>query len=232
MEATTSDINANTTVGQEEDTCFDGTTHAARPGSYAAAKRACIENVQAVARNCIRNNERFTDPDFDLKNDFWNPKGSRNCLNGLFAPVSRENQQSSAQWNEDEFPISEFVDGVHKVDCRSLSAKGIRIRAGAWIMDLKQDPDKQDNEPKSVHRVSEIFERPIFAPGCPEVCIPASTELEQSDETLAKLWMAISQLVSLMAELGLLALFFDLLGPQVSTHLLALLFWTSLVRWT
>ena len=46
--------------------------------SYEAAAKECRERVEQVKQECHRTNEKFTDPDFDIENDY-----ESNCLNGL-----------------------------------------------------------------------------------------------------------------------------------------------------
>lgn len=50
--------------------------------SYDAAANECREAIARIRRECIRTNEKFTDPDFDIEgDDFY-----RNCLQGLVRP--------------------------------------------------------------------------------------------------------------------------------------------------
>src|SRR5579871_1196199 len=50
--------------------------------SYEEAARECKEKVARIVRECQRSNEKFTDLDFNIEND-W----KRNCLTGLQVPT-------------------------------------------------------------------------------------------------------------------------------------------------
>ena len=50
--------------------------------SYEAAANECREAIARIRRECIRTNEKFTDPDFDIEGDEF----TRNCLQGLVRP--------------------------------------------------------------------------------------------------------------------------------------------------
>ncbi|KXT12967.1 hypothetical protein AC579_4048 [Pseudocercospora musae] len=73
---------------------IEGTT----AGGYDAAKAACVRRVHAIVRECQRNKEQFTDPEFDLKNDFYNHVQSRECLRGLPIPVTENKAAQNGSW--------------------------------------------------------------------------------------------------------------------------------------
>lgn len=56
------------------------------PGSYVAARNACIRDFLAIVTQCRQNNEKFTDPEFDLLEDF---RQSKNFIYGLPRPLSK-----------------------------------------------------------------------------------------------------------------------------------------------
>jgi hypothetical protein len=64
--------------------------------SYDAAVKECKERVKRVVRECHRTNEKFTDPDFDIEDDwYWN------CIDGLDTDVSKkENESGSGAFEE------------------------------------------------------------------------------------------------------------------------------------
>src|SRR5436190_21835813 len=45
--------------------------------SYRAAVKECQERVKRIVRECVRTNEKFTDPDFDIEGDM--DLGLGNC---------------------------------------------------------------------------------------------------------------------------------------------------------
>ncbi|KAF2639708.1 cysteine proteinase [Massarina eburnea CBS 473.64] len=58
--------------------------------SYKAAVEKCRDRVKRIVKECHRNNEKFTDPDFDIEED-WN---IRNCLDSLMVEPDSRKQRS------------------------------------------------------------------------------------------------------------------------------------------
>ncbi|KAF7189880.1 Calpain-9, partial [Pseudocercospora fuligena] len=126
-------------------------------GSYEAAREACIRRVQAIVRECKRHNRKFQDEDFDIHDDFrYTLCKDSDFLHGLPTPQSKstdlaplppppppglpfEQKRPSEQWPD---------DGPYR--------KG-RVAS--------TDTTKH---PRAVHRVSEIFERPLLTPRAPK----------------------------------------------------------------
>lgn len=63
--------------------------------SYEAAATECREAIARIRRECIRTNEKFTDPDFDIEGDGF----YRNCLQGLVRP-----EDSTTDDEDDDMP--------------------------------------------------------------------------------------------------------------------------------
>ena len=128
--------------------------------SYEEAARECKEKVKRIVRECQRTNEKFTDPDFNIEND-W----KRNCLSGL------------------QLPAKEGSDGVEggrgAVGARSLQ-DALRTLVQSKVLGLDTclpmdvsalqnalDDDDSDSDdgrmsPETVHRVDYIFDDPSF----------------------------------------------------------------------
>lgn len=67
--------------------------HDDEPGSYAAARCACITSFLSVVKQCRSNNTKFTDPEFDILSD---RKGEQNFLFGLGNPKRRKDNDDNA----------------------------------------------------------------------------------------------------------------------------------------
>lgn len=53
----------------------------AAPDSYNHAKQECEHAVNRIVKQCLRINQKYTDPHFDIETDL--KSGQRNCLDGL-----------------------------------------------------------------------------------------------------------------------------------------------------
>ena len=128
--------------------------------SYEEAAQECRERVKRIVRECERTNEKFTDPDFNIEND-WR----RNCLNGLQVPAA---------------PGSDGVDrggtavgaGPLRDALRTLVQSNVLGANTSVSLDVTalqraledDDGDSDDGlaDPATVHRVDYIFENPSF----------------------------------------------------------------------
>ncbi|KAF7189566.1 Calpain-5 [Pseudocercospora fuligena] len=138
----------------------------ATAGSYDEAKAACVGRVHAIVRECQRNNEQFTDPDFDLKNDFYNHTHSRECLRGLPIPVTENKAAQNDDWGAASRDARGSADAdALKKQCSKSSPSTRKLMARRYQMD-------DWNQPKSVQRASKVFEHPIFAPGSHKSHLP------------------------------------------------------------
>lgn len=124
--------------------------------SYESAAAACRAKVDRIVRECHRTNEKYTDPEFDLVNDFG--RGRKNCLMGL------ETEEDSD--GEDGPQVGGGELGGALV---TLLASGVLGRSPAMNLDLvplmqtlRANSGQRKSEPQCVHRVDWIFDEPSF----------------------------------------------------------------------
>ena len=92
------------------------------PQSYAAARHACIRSFIAVVTQCQRNNEKFTDPEFELQRD---ARGTLDFLYGLPKPLRLRECDNKSDWDKARlFPAPEYVHRICKVVERAQFAEG------------------------------------------------------------------------------------------------------------
>lgn len=92
------------------------------PGSYDGARRACIHSFIAVVTQCRQNNEKFTDPEFDLQGDF---RRDRDFVYGL--PKPPRPKRDSDDWgclDEKPFDAPGSVHRIHDVMEGAMFAEG------------------------------------------------------------------------------------------------------------
>jgi hypothetical protein len=124
--------------------------------SYEEAAEQCRVKVKRIVRECQRTNEKYTDPDFDLEEDFR--RSRKNCLHGL------ETEEDS----DDEGPPR--VDGGDLgVALSALLASNVLGERPSVNLDLvplmqtlRAGSGGRKNEPEGVHRVDWIFDEPSF----------------------------------------------------------------------
>ncbi|KAF1814754.1 cysteine proteinase, partial [Eremomyces bilateralis CBS 781.70] len=131
--------------------------------SYEEAAAACRARVRSIVRECERTNEKFTDAEFDIEDDF--AEARHNYLYGLL--------------HNPEFNGGKAETEETKVASTSLE-RGLSSRLGTGILgsnptlgprDVKasrkglvRESDSLD-KPESVHRIDYIFEKPQFKRG-------------------------------------------------------------------
>ncbi|KAF2816818.1 cysteine proteinase [Mytilinidion resinicola] len=125
--------------------------------SYEAAAEDCRNKVKRIVRECHRTNEKFTDPDFDIEDDL----GTGQCLKGLL--------DSGA-----DTPPPGAVSTVDGDDLRSAlntlaesgivgSALTVDVVAVSKVLNAGEGGRSEGPDPKAVHRVDWIYEKPQFA---------------------------------------------------------------------
>jgi hypothetical protein len=141
-------LSPNTTSG--------ASSHRNAAASYEEAAAACRVKVQRIVRECQRTNEKYTDPDFDLEDDFR--RSRKNCLRGL------ETEEDS----DDE--------GPPRVDGGDLSAAlstllasnvlgprpSVNLDLVPLMQTMRAGVGARKNEPECVHRVDWVFDEPSF----------------------------------------------------------------------
>lgn len=130
--------------------------------SYQEARTECCALVRAAVAECERSNEKFSDPDFDIENDF--SAYLDNCLHGLvrYCPLdeSGADKQKVSPWEV-------------KWSLETLKDSGVLGNNGSLEVDVAclqkyvgEDDDDDvcscPRRPGSVHRVDWIFESPQF----------------------------------------------------------------------
>jgi hypothetical protein len=126
--------------------------------SYEEAAEACRVKVQRIVRECQRTNEKYTDPDFDIEEDFR--RNRKNCLRGL-----------ETEEDTDDAPPVRVDAGDLGNALGALVASNVLGRAPNMMMDLV--PLMQTlrgggggggggRQPECVHRVDWVFEEPSF----------------------------------------------------------------------
>ena len=132
--------------------------------SYEAAAKECRERVEQIKQECHSNNEKFTDPDFDIERDY-----SNNCLNGLVRggddtgdtaesrpPVSSWEVKNSLETLAQSQMLGE--SGRIPVDANALS----KIIGGGDDYHRGGVSSGDSYYPGAIHRVDWIFEDPKF----------------------------------------------------------------------
>ncbi|KAH0553461.1 hypothetical protein GP486_006468 [Trichoglossum hirsutum] len=121
--------------------------------SYKAAAEECRKKVQRIAEECRRTNEKFTDPDFDVEDDF----GCGDCLHGL--PWSNDDDSEGSIFSVDR--LRTCLDVL--VSSKVLESESTRVNVSALkkCLDDSQRDESWDG-PKSVHRVDYIYKKPAF----------------------------------------------------------------------
>jgi hypothetical protein len=127
---------------------------------YEEAARECKEKVKRIVRECQRTNEKYTDPDFNIEND-W--KG--NCLNGLQLPTKPRGD--GVEGGRSAVGARSLRDAL-----RTLVQSKVLGEDTSLLMDVSalqcalddEDSDSDDEEmsPETVHRVDYIFDDPSF----------------------------------------------------------------------
>ncbi|XP_014558153.1 hypothetical protein COCVIDRAFT_14665 [Bipolaris victoriae FI3] len=120
--------------------------------SYRAAAAECSARVKRIVKECIRTNEKFTDPDFDISN-----LSDGNCLEGLMHWYNENNEKSPAvSASQLGRALSTLVEsGVFMGD-------GAPFDFNTTAKILTQKSNRSSDGPKSVHRIDWIFDKPEF----------------------------------------------------------------------
>jgi hypothetical protein len=119
----------------------DGTSSSCNAAeSYEAAAQECRERVARIVKECKRTNEKFTDTEFDICEDFTHT--TRNCLEGL--KREKEKKASSATSEDDEVenepmgPNSMQPDSPEPQPQASSATKPGSVRRVPWIFKKPQ----------------------------------------------------------------------------------------------
>jgi hypothetical protein len=121
--------------------------------SYQAAAAACCARVKCIVKECIRTNEKFTDPDFDISN-----LSDENCLEGLM------------YWYKDKTETTPVVSASQLGRALStLVQSGVFMGDGAAFdfnttakLLTYASSKRSSSSPRSVHRIDWIFDKPEF----------------------------------------------------------------------
>jgi hypothetical protein len=126
--------------------------------SYETAAAKCRKKVQSIVSECRRTNEKFTDPEFDIEDDF----GYGDCLHGLLCMDDYETEKR-------ETGPKLSVDDLK--DCLDMLAES-RILGPRSTTTLDMNAvrnclysyrrDETVRRPGAVRRVDYIYERPAF----------------------------------------------------------------------
>jgi hypothetical protein len=124
--------------------------------SYKAAAEECRKKVQRIAEECRRTNEKFTDPDFDIEDDF----GCGDCLHGLLSSDDDDSDSEVSVVSADGLRdclntlISSRILGPEPAAALNMAALRRCLADGRR--------GRARDEPKAVHRVDYIYENPAF----------------------------------------------------------------------
>lgn len=151
--------------------------------SYEAARSECLAMVRAAVAQCERTNERFCDTEFDIEADFSMLQD--NCLNGLdsaeYIEISSDDDDdyvrpstntTSGKGSAPFWPLEDAQKVKQSV--RTLRESGLlhnpSINVDVYRLEsyigLPETPKwSSQHRPKSVHRLSWIFESPQFNAG-------------------------------------------------------------------
>jgi Calpain family cysteine protease len=123
--------------------------------SYEQAAAECRDKVRRAVKECQRTNEKFTDPDFDIENDWY-----RNCLDGLPVPDSNK---GGSDTNVGADALKDALSTLVRSNVLGKSTVHVDVAA---LKGALEDDDDDDNGgpmyPPAVHRLDWIFDQPSF----------------------------------------------------------------------
>lgn len=129
------------------------TSHTNFGESYEAAAAECRTKVARIARDCMRTNTKFTDPDFDLRGNGWH------CLVGLtWTPPTQRADPGDVEEALGTLQANKvFGDVTLPMEVSVLR----KVLAGKPVEDEEEEDDTEfDPNPMSVHRVDWVYEDP------------------------------------------------------------------------
>jgi hypothetical protein len=121
--------------------------------SHQAAVDECKQKVERIVKECRRTNEKFTDPDFDIEND-W----EKNCLNGLSTDTSEEEAAECSVGGE---PLRDALSTLLTSKVLGEDAS-VSMKVAALKRALDSNDDEDTSGPATVHRIDYIFDDPSF----------------------------------------------------------------------
>jgi hypothetical protein len=160
--------------------------------SYETAAAECRKKVQRIVSECRRTNEKFTDPDFDIEDDFE----YGDCLHGL---LCMDDYDAEEVEEEPRLSVGELKDCLDMLaESRILGAKSttmLDMNAVRNCLD-KYRQDKTGDKPGAVHRVDYIYEKPAF-------CIDGYSTGDIRQGALGNCWW-VSAVATLCSREGLI----------------------------
>jgi Calpain family cysteine protease len=124
--------------------------------SYEAAAALCKARVERIVRECHRTNEKFTDADFDLKND---PQD--NCLQGILSSLTSAPAPASGQ--ADAGSSGPLLTALGALVSNNVLDPQQAMNVYNNLLPSGASPASSGTpEPQSVHRVDYVFEEPRF----------------------------------------------------------------------
>ncbi|KAK4501458.1 hypothetical protein PRZ48_007267 [Zasmidium cellare] len=147
-----------------DDASSENTSKEEDEGSYTAARKACIEEVTSIVRECQRRNSMFTDPDFYIALDFLNEGNERACLFSLPNPPG----QGKTKFRDDGLLACAKTSQTHPASPTEVPLSG-------GLCNGSCDPESRgtfSSLPKTIRRVHDIFDNPTFAPHAPRTYLP------------------------------------------------------------
>jgi len=123
---------------------------------YEEAAEECRREVKMIVKECQRTNEKFTDADFNIEND-WR----RNCLTGLQIPTVPD--ANGTVGTVDAGSLRNALRTL--MQSRVLGTNtSLSLDVSALQGALEDDSDSDDGQmyPATVHRVDYIFDNPSF----------------------------------------------------------------------
>jgi hypothetical protein len=126
--------------------------------SYKEAAEACKTKVKRIVKECQRTNEKYTDPDFDLEEDFY--RSRKNCLRGLETEESDEPRPASVGPGDLGSALSTLLASDILGDRRPSILLDL-VSLTQTLRGAGARPERR-SEPGCVHRVDWIFDDPSF----------------------------------------------------------------------
>jgi hypothetical protein len=128
-------------------------SHERASASYEAARDECKQKVDRIVKECHRTNEKFTDPDFDIEND-W----EKNCLEGLSIDTS------TSSYNPASVGGKSLKDALDTLVTSQILGENssVSINIAALQTALEDNDDDDYSGPGTVHRVDYIYDDPSF----------------------------------------------------------------------